>query len=641
MDTYSQTSMCERCLRPEGVDGLCYMWSCDANNHFIPTPLQPTQEGHSGKAPQRSKPALENSTGSDRVSSFSRPVKRTFSLSRKPPPHGKSIHGSSNSLENDPGYSTMPSRRTSPSFRSVRHYSPSEKSAVMRTHSLRTKPKKRPKLHSLTKATSSVYVEHNIEMVLPNTTLEESGENEHDDNKLKKNSFIRRSNSFRKSKSKSPIPHNSVLGGMHMYTVAEELARQETSKFARLSKLHLQHLELGSASFETSLAIDMPKKDQTTFRTPVGMRGRPVSALDMQLVAMRNDSTAALRSNSLRSKQTYSASEVDENQVNFTIGVGPVGNGSLVTLRKRTSLLSSLAKARPVSASFIDPPTVRKIQAASQSSLHSHSGSLTDLMMRPESPMSKYRPKRPAPQAPSSRSSSRNSMGEGSNSGRSTPKSLPIHNPLTARRSDPNSIASSNGTLTGTPAIIPNGRVTPNSPVVNHRNSPVQRNTSSPQLPMIPIHEDEMMTSVNPASPNQTPNTPNTVAIPQMTITSPPRTRRYSFMRQESLYISPRKQSLTINAIDIANSRRLRASQILQTGGITEGDLSSSRMDLLAAIRKGIQLKKVQKKEEKKNNLASMPWDVAAILERRLVLEMDTDSSEDDIITNDEEWEDD
>ena len=62
-------------------------------------------------------------------------------------------------------------------------------------------------------------------------------------------------------------------------------------------------------------------------------------------------------------------------------------------------------------------------------------------------------------------------------------------------------------------------------------------------------------------------------------------------------------------------------------------------MDLLEGIRKGIQLKQVQKEErEKQNLLISMPWDVAAILERRLVMESDSETSESE--SNDTEWED-
>jgi hypothetical protein len=90
---------------------------------------------------------------------------------------------------------------------------------------------------------------------------------------------------------------------------------------------------------------------------------------------------------------------------------------------------------------------------------------------------------------------------------------------------------------------------------------------------------------------------------------------------------------------NLANSKHLRVSQILQTGGITGGDLSSSRLDLLEAIRKGIELKQVKQEEQERENLQNMPWDVAAILERRRVLEMDTGSSDDE--SNITDWEDD
>ena len=108
------------------------------------------------------------------------------------------------------------------------------------------------------------------------------------------------------------------------------------------------------------------------------------------------------------------------------------------------------------------------------------------------------------------------------------------------------------------------------------------------------------------------------------------------FLRRDSLYISPRKQSLTLPTAD---KKRLRVSQILETGGIRGGDLSSSRLDLLEAIRKGIQLKQVEMKEREKENLVSMPWDVAAILERRRALELESDTSEEED-SNDTEWED-
>ena len=74
-------------------------------------------------------------------------------------------------------------------------------------------------------------------------------------------------------------------------------------------------------------------------------------------------------------------------------------------------------------------------------------------------------------------------------------------------------------------------------------------------------------------------------------------------------------------------------------GGISGGgDLSNSRMNLLEAIQKGIQLKQVEKKA-RKESLVSMLWDVAAILERRHALELDTDSSEEE--SDDSEWLDD
>lgn len=74
------------------------------------------------------------------------------------------------------------------------------------------------------------------------------------------------------------------------------------------------------------------------------------------------------------------------------------------------------------------------------------------------------------------------------------------------------------------------------------------------------------------------------------------------------------------------------------------GSLDTARVDLLAAIRKGFQLKKVEKEEkEKETRNSTAPWDVAAILERRRALELETDESgeeEDDGEFADEDWED-
>ena len=802
---------------------------------------QPTHESSGSKKKQRStkqKHALENSTGSDRVSSSARPAKRTFSLSRKPHPRKKSVYGSVNSLNTDPGYNSMPghtrrssvSRRSSPSFRSVRNYPPSSGNrAVVRSQSLRSKPKRRPKLHSLSRATASMYVEQDLDLMLPKLTLEESAKYEYDTTKpIVKNSSLRRSNSLRKSKSRSPIAPtaiNSVYGTMHMYTVTDEIARRDSSPLATLSKYYLERLALGTTSFDMSLAIEVPKKEHTSFRSPIGVRQRPVSSLDMQLVAMRNDGTAASRLSNLRLKQVATA-RADEKQDSLPASNGPIGNG--VILRKRIGLLGDVA--RPASASFVDPPTVKKVQASSRMSLRSHGGSLTDLTQTAspaQTPTQPAQPKRQAPQAPM-RTFSRTSSLETPTSGHNTPKGLRKHSPLVASHSNPLSFQShssphsSHDTLTGG-GQTPNGRITPvkrsTSPTQHRRpSSPqlpmVHRNTSSPQLTMAqynmnshphpPVHHNTSSSQIpvalispplpaalnspqlrmaqhnasspqfpvfhsNPNSPqrpmghrnpslpqslavHQSPVSPQAVVSPQSAIPQqspmvyqnhagspvspvvhcmpgspqlpmihrrpsspqlptiqcrssspqlpvvPHRTnspqlpthhRRPSspqllmipiqeeesmatthfglshtptavtprdmttptlhvtnghipkvFKRQESLYISPRKQSLTIESMEnLANSKHLRVSQILQTGGITGGDLSSSRLDLLEAIRKGIELKQVKQEEQERENLQNMPWDVAAILERRRVLEMDTGSSDDE--SNVTDWEDD
>ena len=648
------------------------------------THVQPKHEVD-GKKLTKHKHTLEHSTGSDKVSSFVRPVKRTFSLSRRQHSQRKSIYGSTQSLNvdhNQAGYSTMPSyaghlgisRRSSPSFHSSNHNPRKKHGPVIKSQSVRLRSKKRASLYLLTTNTASLYIEQEgVDPVLPNTTLEVSGEYEYGASRsIKKSSSIRKSHSSVQSRSKSPIPPtstNSVLDTMHMYTVSEVIAQQESSPFALLSKFHLEHLNLGSSSFDTCLAFEPPKKEHTTFRTPLGMRQRPLSSLDMQLVAMRNDGTAASRltSNVLRLKQISAVNPVitnEQQEPSVTDGVTLMSNGGVV-LRRRLSMLGPNAQPRPVSASFIEPPTVRKLQAVSRMLLQPHGGSLTDLtsttvlsslsfsppMQGDGSPTSKIRPKRPAPQAPSGRPHSRTSTPE---SGSSTPKSFRPNSPLVKQYSNSSqSSRSSNDTLSGITGAI-NGRITPNnthhrssavgirprSPIIHPPSPPhmiigsgMHRNASSPQLPMIPIQEEDIYTTT---TAEITPSSPST---PHMIINGPTRDVPPPYIHHDSLYISPRKQSLTIDKSNITNLNRLRASQILETGGIQDGDLSSSRMDLLEGIRKGIQLKQVQKEErEKQNLLISMPWDVAAILERRLVMESDSETSESE--SNDTEWED-
>ena len=501
---------------------------------------------------------------------------------------------------------------------------------------------------------------------MPATTLEESAEYyEYREAKpIKRSMSLRmRSHSHRRSRSKSPIPPtstNSVLDTVHMYTVAQEVARHGASLLATLSKHHLQCLDLGVATFETCLTIEPLKKENTTFRAPVGIK-RQVSSLDVQLVAMRSDGTASSRASFLRLQRAsveVKASEGGKPELSSAINSSQ-GNIALVNLHRRISLLSPPAvKARPMSASFVDPPTVRMFTAASRTSLRSHGGSLTDLtrmedMVRmsdsptsPQSPSSKLKPRRPAPPAPP-RSSSRASI-EGPDSGHSTPKASQAPSPLVAHSTTSSSPSPSNETPSG--GSIPNGRISPNpllKELKEQRGSPIQRNVSSPQLLMNPIQEEEVMTANHVSSYTQHPGglglggAQNVVGVPKMMVSSPVTNRPWVYERQESLYISPRKQSLTVESIEnnIANSKRLRVSQILETGGIRGGDLSSSRLDLLTAIRKGIQLKDVQKRaQEKERRSVSMPWDVAAILERRLVLELDTDSSDND---SEVDWEDD
>lgn len=67
-------------------------------------------------------------------------------------------------------------------------------------------------------------------------------------------------------------------------------------------------------------------------------------------------------------------------------------------------------------------------------------------------------------------------------------------------------------------------------------------------------------------------------------------------LKQGSLYISPRKLSVVglTSPDDIGYSHKRKAGQILKAGGVDSGDLSGSRSNLLEAIRKGIQLRKVE-----------------------------------------------
>lgn len=81
---------------------------------------------------------------------------------------------------------------------------------------------------------------------------------------------------------------------------------------------------------------------------------------------------------------------------------------------------------------------------------------------------------------------------------------------------------------------------------------------------------------------------------------------------------------------------------ILKAGGVEKAVVSAERTKLLSAIRKGIELKRVQERQRANSssgNDSIMPWDVAAILERRQALE-NSDNELDDDMVQENEWED-
>ena len=82
---------------------------------------------------------------------------------------------------------------------------------------------------------------------------------------------------------------------------------------------------------------------------------------------------------------------------------------------------------------------------------------------------------------------------------------------------------------------------------------------------------------------------------------------------------------------------RKNSQQILVASGVN-AELTMQRSQLLTSIRKGIQLKKVQHEVQMKERMAAMPWDVAAILERRHAIEMSDNEVEEGVVL-DAEWE--
>ena len=80
------------------------------------------------------------------------------------------------------------------------------------------------------------------------------------------------------------------------------------------------------------------------------------------------------------------------------------------------------------------------------------------------------------------------------------------------------------------------------------------------------------------------------------------------------------------------------ANQILKASGVNTV-ITSERSNLLAAIRHGMQLNKVKSEEDKRHEDSPMPWDVAAILERRQAL-ANSDNEFEEAAVQEAEWED-
>ena len=86
--------------------------------------------------------------------------------------------------------------------------------------------------------------------------------------------------------------------------------------------------------------------------------------------------------------------------------------------------------------------------------------------------------------------------------------------------------------------------------------------------------------------------------------------------------------------------RKKNANQILKVLGV-DTSITEERSDLLRSIRKGIGLKNVRNQQEQiQKQSSSLPWDVAAILERRQAIEILSDTEHDEGAVHEAEWED-
>lgn len=96
--------------------------------------------------------------------------------------------------------------------------------------------------------------------------------------------------------------------------------------------------------------------------------------------------------------------------------------------------------------------------------------------------------------------------------------------------------------------------------------------------------------------------------------------------------VTPKKKE---DSSEARGHRSKTANQILKQSGVN-AVINSQRNNLLLSIRQGIQLRKVQQEQGSKQD--SMPWDVAAILERKQNMDF-SDNEREDVAVDENEWE--
>ena len=116
----------------------------------------------------------------------------------------------------------------------------------------------------------------------------------------------------------------------------------------------------------------------------------------------------------------------------------------------------------------------------------------------------------------------------------------------------------------------------------------------------------------------------------------PPLQKQTSKERRRSHSDSDKKERRKSQGED-GKKKKKTANSILKESGVP-ATITSQRSELLESIRHGIALKKVQQQAKKRTQSSSrMPWDVAAILERRTALMENSDNEEEGVV-KDHEW---